>query len=316
MNTVRRVAALLVALVLALALAACGGYDDTVVPRADEPAAPEPAAPATCTNNGVDELRSYEPTGDVGEGPAVDRIRARGRLVAGVAADTKLLGSRNARTGTIEGFDIDLVNAIAAEIFGTAVDHVTLKVITAADRIPELQSGGVDIVARNMTINCARWEQIAFSAEYYHAGQKVLVGTDSDITSIDDLAGKRICAPVGTTSIENIQKLQPEAIPVTAGDNSECMVLFQAGEADGVSTDDTVLAGLAAQDPYSTVLKTEQLTNEPYGIGVNADDVDLVRLINQVLEDMRDDGRWQRSYNTWLAPYLGAGSQPRALYGR
>ena len=122
-----------------------------------------------------------------------------------------------------------------------------------------------------MTINCARWEQIAFSAVYYAAGQKVLVGVDSGIESIEDLAGKRICAPAGTTSIDNIQKIQPDAIPVTSTDNSACMVLFQNGEADGVSTDDTVLAGLAAQDPYAEVLATEFLTQEPYGIGVNAE---------------------------------------------
>ena len=53
--------------------------------------------------------------------------------------------------------------------------HVQLRVITAADRIPLLQAGEIDIVARNMTINCTRWEQIAFSAEYFHSGQKILV---------------------------------------------------------------------------------------------------------------------------------------------
>ncbi len=78
------------------------------------------------------------------------------------------------------------------------------------------------------------------------------------------------------------------------------MLLFQNGQADGVSTDDTVLAGLAAQDPYSKVLDTDPLTREPYGIGVNKDNRDLVRLINKVLEDMRDDGRWQASYDRWL----------------
>ncbi|MGA8258021.1 MAG: glutamate ABC transporter substrate-binding protein, partial [Nocardioides sp.] len=238
-------------------------------------------------------------------------------IIAGVAADTYLLGSRNPATGRIEGFDIDMVDAIAAKIFGTATNRVELKVITAAERIPQLQSGDIDIVARNMTVNCSRWQQIAFSQIYYDAGQKVLVGKDAGIRTVKDLDGKRICAPAGTTSIENIQVIAPRAIPVTAGDNSECMVLFQNGEADGVSTDDTVLAGLAAQDPYAIVLDTEFLTEEPYGIGVNAEDVDLVQLINATLEDMRDDGRWQRSYETWLRESLQVpGRQPQPLYGR
>ena len=307
------------AVLLAALLAGCGGYDETVVPRPDDANAPAPApGPAPdCVNDGS-EVRSYEPRGDLLDGPTIDKIRERGRLIAGVASDTYLLGSRNPALGVIEGFDIDMVNAIAAEIFpdDDLAAVVELRVITAAQRIPLLQDGTLDIVARNMTVNCVRWQQMAFSAIYFDAGQKVLVGVDSGITSIDDLAGKRICAPAGTTSIANIQEIQPDAIPVTSTDNSSCMVLFQNGEADGVSTDDTVLAGLAAQDPYAVVLDTERLTREPYGIGVNAANEDLVRLINEVLEDMRADGRWQASYDRWLAPDLGKATQPQPLYGR
>jgi polar amino acid transport system substrate-binding protein len=300
-------------------LAGCGGYDDTVVPAAEEAEA-APAAPVTtepCKDDGT-QVRSYDPSGGTLDGPAVQRIRDRGRLIAGVAADTYLLGARNAETGVVEGFDIDMVNAIAERIFGEP-GHVELKVITAADRIPFLQDGTIDIVSRNMTVNCTRWQQVAFSQIYYDAGQKVLVGVDPDdpIETVEDLAGKRICAPSGTTSIENIQKIQPEAIPVEAGDNSACMIKFQNGEADGVSTDDTVLAGLAAQDPYATVMKTDFLTLEPYGIATNSEDVDLVRLINRTLEEMRADGRWQASYDEWLRKPLGVpGVQPEPVYGR
>lgn len=306
---------LLVLPVLALVLAGCGGYDDTVVAPL-VPAVSTPAAPAPeCTDTG-NPLRSYEPTADAIDGPDVQTIRDRGRLIVGVAADTNLLGSRDPATNEIVGFDIDMADAIAQKIFGEA-GHVELKVITAADRIPFLQEGTVDIVARNMTVNCVRWQSIAFSEIYYGAGQKVLVGIDSGIGDIDDLDGKRICAPKGTTSIDNIQKIAPKAIPVEAGDNAACMVLFQNGEADGVSTDDTVLAGLAAQDPYATVLDTEFLTQEPYGIGVNQENVDLVRVINQTLEDMRDDGRWQASYDKWLRkPLKVPGVQPDPVYGR
>ncbi|WP_300401110.1 glutamate ABC transporter substrate-binding protein [Nocardioides sp.] len=301
---------------LLLVLAACG-YDETTVPSPD-PATVEAGGDdgPSCTNDGS-QVRSYAPEGDVLGGDAVARIRKRGRLVAGVAADTFLLGSRDPSDGQIKGFDIDMATAIADRIFAPATGKLELRVITAAERIPLLEDGTIDIVARNMTVNCDRWQQIAFSAIYYDAGQKVLVGRDSGIEDIAGLADKRICAPGGTTSIQNIQTIQPEAIPVTAGDNSACMVLFQNGEADGVSTDDTVLAGLAAQDPYAVVLDTDFLTAEPYGIGVNADDVDLVQLINVVLEEMRADGRWQDSYDRWLRPSLQVpGKQPRPQYGR
>jgi polar amino acid transport system substrate-binding protein len=315
-------------LVLAgLLLAGCGGYDATVVPEpGDETsgaAAPNPSDDNVPCENDGSQVRSFDPADGTVDGDAVARIRQNGRLVAGIAADTNLLGARNAGTGVIEGFDIDMVNAIAQAIWpGESLkqvirDRVELRVITAADRIPFLVAGDIDIVARNMTVNCDRWQDVAFSQVYYDAGQKVLVGKDTGIETIADLADKRICAPAGTTSIANIQKIQPAAIPVESTDNSACMILFQNGEADGVSTDDTVLAGLAAQDRYAVVMKTEFLTQEPYGIATNLADVDLVRLINRTLEQMRRDGRWQASYDRWLRPALGVvGAQPEPVYGR
>jgi polar amino acid transport system substrate-binding protein len=307
---------IVLASIAVLAAASCG-YDATPLPEA-EPAVVEEAeagTPPTCDASTA--TVSYAPDAAAADGQSLQRIRDRGYLIAGVAADNYLLGFRNPFSGQIEGFDIDMVNAIAAGIFGQAQGHVQLRVITAADRIPLLVADEIDIVARNMTINCTRWEQIAFSAEYFRSGQKLLVRKGSGIRSIEDMSGKRACAPVGTTSIENIQALAPDAIPVTATNDTGCLVKFQNGETDAITTDDTVLAGLAAQDPYAMVLTKQRLTEEPYGIGVNADRVDLARFINSVFERMRADGSWQASYDRWLKPSLQtAATQPTPLYGR
>lgn len=319
-------------LVASLALASACGYSSTPVPSARPvdtatsaaPSAPATPAPPACDNTAADVTASYAPDrplptpGQMPSGSTMRKIQDRGYLIAGIAADSYLLSSRNPFTGNLEGFDDDMVNGVAKAIFGDSYeDHLQLRVITPADRIPLLESDDVDIVVRNMTINCSRWEQIAFSAEYYRSGQKVLVGRDAGITSLADLSGKRVCAPTGTTSIDNIRQLAPDAIPVTAANDTFCMVKFQNGEADALSTDDTVLAGLAAQDPYAVVLDGEPLTAEPYGIGVNAQHVDLVRFINAMLEQMRADGTWEASYQRWLQPTLGKGTgQPQPLYGR
>ena len=312
---------LLVAAAAVVLLAGCGEYADTAVPEpeaAAEPSLPEPAEPQSCG----DPTRSYAPDGSVGElqAGAVDQLRQRDKLVVGVSADSYLLGSNNPFTGQIEGFDIDLAEAVAEAIWGDAKGHIQLRVITAADRIPLLQEGDVDIVARNMTINCDRWTQIAFSAEYYRAGQKVLVRKDLEEQGIDtaaELAGLRVCAPDGTTSLANILTEAPEAEVVTAANHTGCLAKLQSGEADAITGDDTVLAGLAAQDPYAVVPEQDAFTDEPYGIAVNAENEDLVRFINAVLEDMRADGSWQDSYDKWLAPTLGEGTgQPRPVYGR
>lgn len=311
MNKIR----LFIGTVAILAAASCG-YDATPLPQAEVPAVEEaaPGTPPTC--DATTATVSYAPDASAASGASIQRIRQRGYLLAGVAADNYLLGSRNPFNGQIEGFDIDMVNAIAEAIFGEK-GHVQLRVITAADRIPLLVADEIDIVARNMTINCTRWQQIAFSAEYFHSGQKLLVRKGSGIRSMADMSGKRACAPVGTTSIENIQRLAPKAIPVTAVNDTGCLIKFQNGETDAVTTDDTVLAGLAAQDPYAVVLTKERLTDEPYGIGVNADRTDLVRFINGVFERMRADGSWKASYDRWLkGPLQVEGSQPTPLYGR
>ena len=298
------------------------GYDATPLPTAaaaapSQPAAsPSPsAAPAVCSNA----LNSYAPAavpapGAMPAGSTMATIAQRGRLIVGVSADTLLLGARNPITGQIEGFDIDMARLVAQAIFGSP-DKIELRVITAAQRIPVLQDGSVDLVARAMTINCARWEQIAFSAEYYLAGQKVLVPLGSTATSLADLAGKRVCAPAGSTSLDKLKDF-PKVVAVSAGTHTGCLVKFQQGEVDAITGDDTVLAGLAAQDPYARVVGSA-FTAEPYGLGANAKNIDLVRFVNGVLAAAEAEGRWKQSYDRWLAAPLGAApAPPTPAYGR
>jgi polar amino acid transport system substrate-binding protein len=170
-----------------------------------------------------------------------------------------------------------------------------------------------------MTITCDRWKDVAFSAEYYRAGQKILVRKDlaQQVDGPEDLDGLRVCAPDGTTSLQNLVDQAPKAKVVVAVNHTECLARLQAGEADAITGDDTVLAGLAAQDPYAVVPDQDAFTAEPYGIAVNEDNKDLVQFINAVLEEMDDDGDWQDSYDKWLGPTLGKGTgQPRPVYGR
>jgi len=319
-----RLRAVLAAGVLLGLLPACGvlADDPTPLPPAPSstaaPSAPPAAAPAACD----DALQSYAPDGplpdpdDLPAGSTMAKIRERGRLVAGVSADTFLLGSRNPLNGRVEGFDIDLVKAVAEAIFGDE-DRYQLRVITAADRIPLLESGEVDLVARNMTITCDRWTQIAFSSEYYRSGQKVLVRRGSKATTLAQLAGSRVCAPRATSSLSTLRSKAPDVVAVESDSHTGCLVLFQSGQVDAITGDDTVLAGLAAQDPYAVVPRQEAFTAEPYGLGMNADDVDLVRFVNARLAQMRGNGEWKAVYDRWLAEPLGpAPSPPKAVYGR
>ncbi|MGW7684986.1 glutamate ABC transporter substrate-binding protein [Kribbella sp. NPDC054772] len=313
-----------IAATAALLLTACGSgnYAATQIPAEPAPTTPSaaPATPSSCDK--TTELQSYKPEGALpapGQMPAgttMADIQARGRLIAGVSADSLHLGARNPLTGVIEGFDIDMVKAVATAIFGTWKGHLELRVISSPQRIPSLQNKSVDIVSRNMTINCERWQQIAFSAEYYRSGQKTLVQSDSTAKTLQDLSGETICAPAGSTSLDNLKKANPKIKPITADTDTGCLVLFQQGKAAGISGDDTVLAGDAAQDPYAKVLN-ERISNEPYGLGINKDNVEFVKFVNGVLAQMKADGRWMTSYNQWLEPDLGElKAPPTPAYGR
>ncbi|HOF36158.1 MAG TPA: glutamate ABC transporter substrate-binding protein [Dermatophilaceae bacterium] len=323
---------------LLLSLAACGagGYAQTPLSPTPTAAATTSAAPTTAAPTpaaskcnpvpaGFNPLQTYDPLPSLPASGALTgrlaEIRARGYLIAGVSADTLLMGARNPLTGQIEGFDIDLVHEIAKAILGDAA-KVQLVVITAGQRQSFLVNRTVDIVVRNMTMNCARWLDwpIAFSAEYYHSGQKVLVRKGSTATSLDDLAAAKakVCAPTGTTSLAKLQEFVAKGVvPVTADTHTGCLLLFQQAKVDAITGDDTVLAGLATQDPYAVVPAQTAITAEPYGVGFNSEDKVFVQYVNRLLETTKADGRWKASYDRWLAPSLGdAPTPPTAVYGR
>lgn len=285
-------------------------------PQAQPPASgTTTTAPAECAD-GLPAVASTAPGGNpqVTPGSTMAAIRERGSLVVGVSADTLLMGSRNPFSGTIEGFDIDVARQVAAAILGDP-DKIRYRVITSGDRETVLAGHEVDIVVRAFTINCERWENIAFSAEYYHAGQKLLVPSTSQVTGIDDLEGQRVCAPDGTTTLERLEAWEGvEAVP--AATHTTCLVLFQQGAVDAITGDDTVLAGFAAQDPYAKVVG-DAVSDEPYGVGIPADQPDMVRFVNGVLEDMVAGGQWEQSYERWLGDALGpAPAAPEPVYGR
>lgn len=325
-NRAGRLAAVLGALLAgALTLVGCSGPDGWSdlgrEPTATAEATAQPSASASATAAPADcgdPRQSYDPLSPLPApdalpaGSTMAAIRDRGELVVGVSADTLLLGARNPFTGTIEGFDIDVLHDISTAIFGDP-DHLRFRVITSGQRLDVLTSGEVDIVARTFTATCARWESIAFSATYYEAGQKVLVAADDPATSLEDLAGQRVCAPAGTTTLTRLADYDVEAVAATT--HTECLALFQQGEVDAITGDDTILAGFAAQDPQAKVVGSA-ISAEPYGLGMQAGQVDLVQFVNAVLAQRVADGRWQASYDRWLAPALGAATAPTPSYGR
>ena len=161
------------------------------------------------------------------------------------------------------------------------------------------------MVVRTMTISCERLKDVAFSTAYFETGQQVLAPKTSAITGYDDtLAGKRICSAAGSIAFDRLDADRGSVIPKSADictvvpNQLDCLVRLQLGEVDAVVTDSALAAGQAAQDP-TVELKGKPFTNEFYGVAMKKDATDLVRRVNQVLEDYRK-ADWQKSYDTWL----------------
>ena len=297
--------------VLGLALAGCGSsgsssaaQDALVVPEravasgtATKPCdAAETAEFASRTaGGGYASLRPPSPMPAPGAMPAgstMAQIADHGQLVVGVDQNTLQFGYRNPLTGKLDGFDIDLLREVARAIFPGETDidtRIVFKAVTTAERVPAVANGDVDVLASLLTVTCERARDVGLSTVYYLAHQRFLVRNGSHIRGAADLAGKRVCATAGSTSLANLEARVPAAKPYPVEARTDCLVALQQGTVDAITSDDTILHSFQAQDPKTTILP-DTLSDEPYAIAVRSDREDLLRFVNGVLDQMRADG--------------------------
>ncbi|MFF5300430.1 glutamate ABC transporter substrate-binding protein [Streptomyces sp. NPDC013161] len=264
-------------------------------------------------------IQDQSPSPSDDEGAAIKAIKDRGVLRVGVDQNSYRWGYRNPNSSSsdLEGFDIDLVHAIAENIFGSSYspEKVQLLAIPTDQRIPAIQGNRVDMVVRTMTINCERADDVAFSAPYFLTGQQVLAPKSSTITGYNEtLKDKRVCSASGSTANDQLNADKGHKIPASVEilppvpNQLDCLVELQLGEADAVVTDGALAASQAAQDP-TVELKGTPFTKEYYGVAMNKGATDLVRRVNRILETYRTDpADWRASYTKWLLPTLGKDS--------
>ncbi|MHA6618069.1 glutamate ABC transporter substrate-binding protein [Pseudonocardia sp. DLS-67] len=267
-------------------------------PQADAPTAPTPA----CTEV-RESLRPQGPLPAPGAMPAGSTMAAiadRGRLIAGVDQGKFLTGYRDSLTGRLEGSDIDVARRIAEAIFGDP-ERVQFVVLNIADRATTLERDQVDVVVNNFTVTCERQRLVEFSAPYMPALQRLLVPNGSGIREVEDLRGRTVCTSLGSTTEIVLRDLglQVESLPGIP----DCVLEMQRGRVAAVSSDDVILAGLAAQDPNTRVVG-RVLTAARYAVGMRPDEPDLVRFVNGVLEAARADGSLAASNRFWYTGRL------------
>jgi len=254
-----------------------------------------------------------EPT-DGGEAPefpagsTMAELQEAGEIAIGVKFDVPPFGFVNPQTDEVEGFDVDLGRAIADEL---GVEPNFIEAISD-NRIPFLQDGTADLILSTMTITTDRDAEIDFSIPYYIAEGRVLVPADSDITSVDTLAGRTVCTATGSTYEANLTQNAPDAELRLVDSYSECLELVQTGAVDAVSTDDVILTGMIIQDD-TLQLVGEGYTVEPYGAGIVEGDAEFKEFVDGVISDFISDGRWASTYENWIGQYTGESADPPTM---
>ena len=230
---------------------------------------------------------------------ALDQIKEKDKIVVGVKYDTRLFGLKNPSTGEVEGFDIDISKELAKEILGDE-KKIEFKEVTSKTRIPMLNNGDIDVIVATMTISEERKKEVDFSDVYFDAGQSLLVKKGSPIKGLEDLnKGTKVLAVKGSTSAVNIREKAPDTSVLEFENYTEAFTALKSGQGDALTTDDSILYGMADQDSnYQLVGGT--FTDEPYGIAVKKGNKELVDAINDALKKLKDNGKYDEIHKKWI----------------
>lgn len=206
--------------------------------------------------------------------------------------------------GSFSGFDVDVATYVAKEL-GYKPDQIEWVETKSADRENALSRGDVKMIAATYSITDERKQKVDFAGPYLLAHQDLLVKKDSDITKATDLNDKKLCSVAGSTSAQNVKKdFAPKAQLSERGGYSECLSALQSGGVDALTTDDSILAGYAAQEQYKGQFKLAglKLSNENYGVGVKKGDTATLDKVNAALEKMVKDGAWKKAVEENFGP--------------
>ncbi|MGW7437324.1 glutamate ABC transporter substrate-binding protein [Streptomyces sp. NPDC054849] len=229
---------------------------------------------------------------------------SKDKIVVGIKYDQPGLGLKTP-DGKYTGFDVDVATYVAKEL-GYQPDQIEFKQAVSAERENLIANGDVKFIVATYSINDKRKEKVDFAGPYFLAHQDLLVrADDTSITKVEDLNKKKLCSVTGSTSAQNIKKtLAPEADLQEYPGYSDCLTGLENKAVDALTTDNSILAGYAAQEKNKGKFKLVGLSmsNENYGIGLKKGDKELQTKINAALKKMVEDGSWQKAVDKNLGP--------------
>lgn len=223
------------------------------------------------------------------------KLVEEGKLLVG--SDTAFPPFESMNGDVVEGFDVDLMNAIGEKL-GLEVVFMTEIFDTL---IPTLVAGGkFDVIASGMTIKPEREEEIDFSDPYYDSNQSLVMPKGSTYTGPADLAGKKIGVQSGTTGEAWAQENIPNAELVPFKNATEAFAAAAAGNVDAIVNDLPVSTEILKEDDRGLEIVAQIPTGEQYGFGVSKDNPELTKAINKALAELKADGTYAEIYRKWF----------------
>ncbi|MCE2464735.1 MAG: amino acid ABC transporter substrate-binding protein [Dehalococcoidia bacterium] len=293
-----------VLLALAVTLAACGGgglSEEDVEERAQTLAAERMTDDTAMTEADVEEkaqmlaqtMVAQQMQDDQMEtvGNRLQAVMDRGRVICASRNDVPGYGSLD-DAGNNVGFDIDLCRALAAAVLGDP-NAIEIRLITAAERGPTIQSGEVDMLVRTVTWTTSRDAQWGnYAQTMFYDGQGFMVRKDLGVSSAMELQEASVCVTLGTTTELNLQDFSNQnnlnLTVVTFEDTDALVAAYDSQQCDAFTNDLSQLAALrtALSNPDDHVILPDTISEEPLGPVVpHGDDqwFDIVKTVMGIL---------------------------------
>ena len=197
--------------------------------------------------------------------------------------------------GEFEGIDIDTAKAIAEKLgLELQIDDMDFDAALLA-----VQQGKADIVMAGVTVTDERQNVMDFTDSYATGIQSIIVKEDSDIASVDDLAGKKIGTQRGTTGYLYCSDDFGDENVVAYDNGLTAVQMLNNGQVDCVVIDNAPAKEFIAANPGLKLLDTAYV-EESYAIGVGKGNTELKDAINTALEELKADGTLQAIVDKYI----------------
>jgi putative glutamine transport system substrate-binding protein len=233
------------------------------------------------------------------DSPDLKAIKDRGVLRVGVKIDVPKFGYKNPKSGKIDGFEVDLAQAVAKKILGKK-GRIQLQAVNAKTRGPLLDNGEIDIVAATFTITEERKQTYNFSEPYFTDGVGLMVKRAAKIRSLRDLDGKRIGVAQSATTKRAIQEAADQSgIKVKFAEFAtypEIKAALDSGRVDCFAVDTAILCGYLNRN---LVILPDRFSPQNYGIATKKGNDGLAAVVNQTILEMKQNGRLTKLIKKW-----------------